>query len=235
MLAAAAAKTIAVAAGLIGLAALAFAPAPGELFDLVTVQLNDGRLLGVSRYEISQHDWRQCAKAGACPVLVKDAGDRDAVPMTGVNAFDVEAYIAWINNSTGQRYRLPTAAEWRELASELPRREKPKLFDDPRLAWAADYGTMEAVPARVEVQGHFGTLRNGLSDLAGNVWEWTSTCVGPGFDSSTCPAFLVEGEHEAPLSVFIRDPASGGCSSGVPPANVGFRLVRDPYTNGLIK
>jgi hypothetical protein len=29
------------------------------------------------------------------------------------------------------------------------------------------------------------------------------------------------------LSIFVRDPASGGCSAGVPPANIGFRLVRD--------
>ena len=29
----------------------------------------------------------------------------------------------------------------------------------------------------------------------------------------------------AMLSVFVRDPASGGCAAGTPPANVGFRLV----------
>ena len=42
-----------------------------------------------------------------------------------------------------------------------------------------------------------------------------------------CPAFVAQGLHEAVISVFIRDPATGGCASGVPPPHVGFRLVSD--------
>jgi hypothetical protein len=30
------------------------------------------------------------------------------------------------------------------------------------------------------------------------------------------------------MTDFIRDPRSGGCAAGVPPANLGFRLVTDP-------
>jgi hypothetical protein len=30
------------------------------------------------------------------------------------------------------------------------------------------------------------------------------------------------------MSNFIRDAMTGGCSAGVPPDNLGFRLVRDP-------
>jgi len=35
------------------------------------------------------------------------------------------------------------------------------------------------------------------------------------------------GRHRAPMSSFVRDPKTGGCSVGAPPANLGFRLIRD--------
>jgi len=38
----------------------------------------------------------------------------------------------------------------------------------------------------------------------------------------------VEGAHRAYMTDFIRDPRSGGCAAGVPPANLGFRLVVEP-------
>ena len=37
-----------------------------------------------------------------------------------------------------------------------------------------------------------------------------------------------EGKHRAATSFFIRDAKSGGCSVGIPPDNLGFRLVRRP-------
>ena len=38
---------------------------------------------------------------------------------------------------------------------------------------------------------------------------------------------VVEGRHRAYMTDFVRDARSGGCSAGVPPTNLGFRLVRD--------
>ena len=216
-------KMFAVMAGLSGLAIIGPLPLdPGPTNEMKLVQLSNGTRLFVSRYEVSARDWRRCADAGACAGLAAPEAD---VPVTGVNAFDVQDYVAWINSATGHHYRMPTANEWREIAEDLPRKIRKKLFDDPRLAWAADYGSMEQVSAVVHPGGHFGTFANGISDLGGNVWEWTATCVSPGLDAATCPAFMVEGLHETALSVFVRDPASGGCAVGAPPANIGFRLV----------
>ena len=31
------------------------------------------------------------------------------------------------------------------------------------------------------------------------------------------------------MSAFIRNPKGGGCAVGVPPDNVGFRLIRDTH------
>ena len=148
-------------------------------------------------------------------------------PVTGVNRFDVGEYVRWINARDAKAYRLPTADEWSAISNGLSRRKTKKLFDDPRLAWAADYGAMETVSAKVQPSGSFGAASNGVADLAGNVWEWTSTCATPVADDRDCPAYIAAGLHEAAVSVFIRDPAYGGCALGVPPANIGFGLVED--------
>lgn len=95
------------------------------------------------------------------------------------------------------------------------------------MAWAADYGSMPAISGVIRPSGGFGALPNGISDLTGNVWEWTATCAKDGFDPSRCPAYKVEGQHETALSIFVRDPFSGGCAAGTPPNHVGFRLVSD--------
>ncbi|MBV2185865.1 MAG: formylglycine-generating enzyme family protein, partial [Rhizobium sp.] len=47
------------------------------------------------------------------------------------------------------------------------------------------------------------------------------------YSSESCGIYIASGKHRSPLSSFIRDPKSGGCSVGTPPDNVGFRLIRD--------
>jgi formylglycine-generating enzyme required for sulfatase activity len=81
--------------------------------------------------------------------------------------------------------------------------------------------------------GFFGGNSNGLLDVAGNVWEWTETCfVRATLDdgsvrvtNTNCGVRVVQGAHRTYMTDFIRDPRVGGCAAGVPPANLGFRLV----------
>lgn len=219
----------AVAAGLSGLAVaaiLGLGHTPPTDPTLRAVTMKDDTSLLVMTREVTRREWKACAEAGACEDLTGHipAHEPDK-PMTGVNRFDVETYIAWRNNQGGYSYRLPTVAEWTEIAAALPRKPYRKLFDDPRLAWAADYGAMEKVSAVVQPTGSFGTLPNGISDLGGNVWEWTGSCAREGIADDRCPAYRVEGSHQSVLSVFVREPATGGCAAGTPPANIGFRLV----------
>lgn len=72
-----------------------------------------------------------------------------------------------------------------------------------------------------------------MDDFAGSVWEWTDTCfIQATFDhgreritNTNCGVRVVQGAHRAYMTDFIRDPKSGGCAAGVPPTNLGFRLV----------
>lgn len=224
-------KWAAAAAGLSSLALAAVMglhqPLPADL-RLRPVAMPDGSSLQVMTREVTRREWKSCADAGACEDLTGPvAASEPDRPMTGVNRFDIEAYLGWINTQAARHYRLPTDTEWQAFAAARPRRSFRKLFDDPRLAWAADYGSMPALSGVIRPSGGFGALPNGIADLAGNVWEWTDTCAKDGFDPGRCPAYKVEGEHETALSIFVRDPFSGGCAAGTPPNHVGFRLVAD--------
>ena len=46
--------------------------------------------------------------------------------------------------------------------------------------------------------------------------------------NANCGVRVVEGQHRAYVTDFIRDARAGGCAAGVPPSNLGFRLVREP-------
>ena len=45
--------------------------------------------------------------------------------------------------------------------------------------------------------------------------------------NSNCGVRVAEGQHRTYVTDFIRDARAGGCAVGVPPDNLGFRLVRE--------
>ena len=100
-------------------------------------------------------------------------------PVTQASWRDAVAYCDW------KHKRLPTEFEW-EYAARFGQSEDPRYaFGDEYLhegdylanIWSGvfplvnngDDGFLYTSPA-----GHFGTTPAGLTDMAGNVWEWTS-------------------------------------------------------------
>ena len=214
---------IAALAGMLGAAVVWNQQPEFDSGAFVAVELHSGQILNIGQFEVTSAQWQACHADNACAIASKSPASN--MPMTGVNFFDVTEYLIWLNAQTATRYRLPTSDEWAEISDGLSRRDTEKLFDDPRLAWAADYGAMESISAKLQPGGAFGQTSDGLADLHGNVWEWTSTCVAA--NQTLCPAYIAGGLHEAIISAFVRDPLTGGCAAGLPPVNVGFRLVRE--------
>jgi formylglycine-generating enzyme required for sulfatase activity len=153
------------------------------------------------------------------------------MPATGLSYPDVGQYLAWINATTRQNFRLPTLQEWEFMAAPVLPHAPDPIFTDPELSWASAYLLEPQTKRTLQPRGNFATTAEGIVDLDGSVWEWTDDCyagVGDGvFAGDTCPAFYVGGEHIAAIPFLVRDPARGGCAVGVPPAHLGMRLVSD--------
>lgn len=226
--------------------------APGEFLDrgmpvdapLVDASVPPGRFI-MSR-QVSQAEYARCVQVGACRRL--DRGFRHlaapGLPAVGVSWNDATAYAQWLSATTGEVWRLPDYAEWVRAAADRYQTEGPLPSDpdDPAVRWLAEY-ERETSRRRGRVKpaqpfGHFGVNALGLTDMGGNVWEWTNTCftthtVGalPVAPRENCSVRILGGAHVAAMPDFIRDPRNGACSIGLPPSNLGFRLVREDRQN----
>jgi formylglycine-generating enzyme required for sulfatase activity len=196
----------------------------------------------IMKDEVSAADYAACAADGACEAA--EGGSASAtLPVTGVSYRDATAYAAWLSAKTGETWRLPTDEEWAFAAAERRRDDALGLAEDasnPAARWLARYraeaSSSDKRDTELKPLGHFGTNSNGLSDVAGNVWEWTSTCYvratmsengKVAHSTDNCGVRVVAGRHRGYMSTFLRDGRSGGCAAGLAPDNLGFRLVRE--------
>ncbi|MET3335534.1 MULTISPECIES: SUMF1/EgtB/PvdO family nonheme iron enzyme [Bradyrhizobium] len=198
------------------------------------------RPLHIMRNQVSSSDYQLCVQDGACRALDRDvavAADRPAVQ---VSWHDAEAYAGWLSRKTGHHYRLPSDAEWAFAAGSRFKDDGVAVdADDPSKRWISRYereSERDLSDTTAYPFGKSGPNEHGVEDLAGNVWEWTSTCFvrsrvdaagNAGRPTVNCGVRVAEGAHRAYVTDFIRDARAGGCAQGVPPANLGFRLVRE--------
>jgi formylglycine-generating enzyme required for sulfatase activity len=213
-------------------------PAPAPLREM--------RLTGsikIMNRQVTAGEYARCVDDGRCPRLPLASAMSDR-PMVGVSWRDATAYAEWMTSRTGIPHRLPTDEEWVFAAGEKVGDDALPLVDpiDPAQAWIARYEaeTSRARPLALDPQpvGTFGRNANGLDDIGGNVWEWTNTCFlrmtldaagAERITNTNCGVRVVQGAHRTYMTDFIRDPRTGGCAAGVPPANLGFRLVVDDH------
>ena len=194
----------------------------------------------IMTYQLSTAQYDACAAERACPARAASQSRDPRLPAVLLNYDDARAYAAWISAKTGETWRLPSDAEWRVAAGSRAR-DDALGAGDPSERWLARYDAESEAArgdAKLRPRGGFGVNENGVDDLSGNVWEWTEDCfvryaAGPsGFRpvTSNCGVRVVEGEHRAYVTDFIRDARAGGCSAGKPPTWLGVRLVREPST-----
>ncbi|OKO80327.1 SUMF1/EgtB/PvdO family nonheme iron enzyme [Bradyrhizobium sp. AS23.2] len=198
------------------------------------------RPLHIMREQVSSADYQLCVQDGACRALDRGVAVALDRPVVQVSWHDAEAYAGWLSRKTGQHYRLPSDAEWAFAAGSRFRDDGASVdADDPAKRWISRYereSERDLSDTTAYPFGKFGPNEHGVSDLAGNVWEWTSTCFvrsrvdeagNAGRPTVNCGVRVAEGAHRAYVTDFIRDARAGGCAQGVPPANLGFRLVRE--------
>lgn len=199
--------------------------------------------LEIMRFQVSAADYGRCVAEGACEAAQPRRRTEGDVPVTGVSFEDATAYAAWLSRATSQDWRLPSEAEWVQAAGARFVDDTLGVATDaanPAERWIARYqqdaALGESAIADVLPLGAFGANEFGVADMAGSVWEWTSTCDGRTRLDATgkvlgtlesCGVRILEGRHRSGMSVFVRDGRSGACSVGAPPDNLGFRLVRE--------
>lgn len=103
----------------------------------------------------------------------KPVAGEEMFPVVRVDLDDVNAFIAWRSKRDSVQYRLPTEEEW-EYAARNGSAENQYPWGNN---WEKGFAVIE-MPNPVTVGSMTkGNNKQGISDLIGNVWEWTSTEV----------------------------------------------------------
>ncbi len=163
------------------------------------------------------------------------------MPVTGVSYRDAIAYAAWLSAKTGETWRLPSDEEWAFAAAERMNDDALGLEQDganPAARWLARYraeagaGERDAEPRPL---GHFGLNGKGLADVAGNVWEWTTTCYVRATMKADGSCGAERGElrracggrawHAATCRTSSATARGRLCAAGIAPDNLGIRLA----------
>jgi formylglycine-generating enzyme required for sulfatase activity len=159
----------------------------------------------------------------------------DAMPVSCVNYYDALAYVQWLSEKTGQRYRLPTEFEWEYAARGTS--GKAYAFGenlDPDEARYRTSLTIEAMDSNeigpVAVMS-FKPNGFGLYDTHGNVWEWTSSCYSVRTDLASIPDFcsnnVMRGGAWTQSANILRSANRGQRSKSERLNDQGFRVVRE--------
>lgn len=225
-------------------------------------------------YEVTRAQYRRFVtatgrRAGGCFVwadvaFVHDA-DRswrspgfeqdDDHPAVCVSWDDARAYVEWLSERAGKRYRLPSEAEW-EYAARAGGSAIRSWGDDPSLACAhangADRTTRARVPGAIDGTvhqcsdghpytapvGRFRPNAFGVHDVLGNAAEWTQDCWNADYANARadarantngdCSMRVVRGGawDEGPAG--LRVAYRVGSPTTIRVYGRGFRVARDP-------
>jgi len=129
----------------------------------------------IGKYPVTNAQYAAFAKATGR----KDAiTGKDDHPVVNVSWDDAVAFAEWLSVQTGKLFRLPTEAEWEKAARGMDGRIYPwGDAGDPKKANTSEGGPGGTTPVGQYSPG--GDSPYGCADMAGNVWEWTSSLYRP--------------------------------------------------------
>ena len=177
----------------------------------------------------------------------------DAMPVLHVSAKDAEAYAKWLSERSGQRYRLPSEAEFEYAARSGEAGRFPWGDEPPKAGTGNLTGGGDRSPAGRSWGNAFAGYRDGfwgpaptasfranrfdVHDLEGNVSEWVADCWHDGYRraptqgeawvNSGCRTRVVRGGAWANSPAQTRAAWRSQAESDATNALTGFRVVRD--------
>jgi len=138
--------------------------------------------IGVYEVTFDEYD-RFCASTG-CSLPDDQGWGRGRRPVVNVTWDMAKAFTAWLSDQTGNRYRLPTDAEW-EYAARGGTQSRFWWGDETGVARSncAECGSLWDGEKTSRV-GRFNPNPFGLHDTAGNVFEWVADCWSNDFSQA---------------------------------------------------
>jgi formylglycine-generating enzyme required for sulfatase activity len=183
----------------------------------------------------------------------KKPSDRDRGrgnrPVINVSWKDAADYADWLSGQTGQRYRLPTEAEWEYAAragTATPFWTGGCIHSDQaKYGGSEDYADCGATAAlsleRIVAAGSLPPNPWGLHEVAGNVYEWTQDCWHASYlgapangspwldpEGGDCASRVVRGGSGVSDPGVLRSAFREGAPADEAFAILGFRLARTP-------
>jgi formylglycine-generating enzyme required for sulfatase activity len=193
------------------------------------------KAFALGRFPVTIGEWKACVAANACSTTPK--GD-DALPAYNLSWTDTQQYVAWLAQTTGRNYRLPSEAEW-EYAARGGTETRYWWGNQLAIGTANCKGCNEPYDARLPLKvGAFLPNPLGLYDMAGGIAQWVADCwhkdyhsapadgsVRPGGD---CHKHVLRGGSWRNEPADLRSATRDQYDAGVRYPTHGLRVARDP-------
>ena len=173
-------------------------------------------------------------------------------PVLCVSYTDAQAYVAWLSDKTGHRYRLLTDEEWEYVARAGTQTARPwpgargaacehanvtdldtaeRLRIDPSVADNHVFPCRDGYALTAPV-GSFPANALGVHDMLGNAWEWVEGCMSaPGAAGEpaqeNCNERLIRGGAWQARAWYVRSAKRDWAPFFLRSARVGLRVARD--------
>ena len=187
----------------------------------------------LGRYPVTVGEWNRCVAAKACAVA---APGEDSAPVRNVSWTDAQQYVAWLKQTTGQEYRLPTEAEW-EYAARGGTASRYWWGERVVAKMANCRGCTEPYDPRQPVNvGSFPPNPFGLHDLTGGVAQWVADCWHPDYQGAAsdgsartapnCREHVLRGGSWRNDASYARSASRTYYDTGIRYPAHGFRVAR---------
>jgi formylglycine-generating enzyme required for sulfatase activity len=189
----------------------------------------------IGKYPVSVREWNACAEAKACTFT---AAGKDEAPITNISWSDAKQFAAWLAETTGKSYRLPTEAEWEYAARGGTRtiywwgeQLQPGLAGCKNCTEVA----MAELPSKV---GSFKANPFGLYDMGGTIDQWVEDCWhknyqgaptdGSAWTEDSCPSHVLRSGSWRNDARYVRPSNRDSYDTNVRYPTHGFRIALTP-------
>ena len=182
----------------------------------------------MGQYEVTQDQWLNVMANNP-----SSFNGCDECPVENVSWGDIQKFLEKLNKKTGQKFRLPSEAEW-EYACRSGGRDE--LYCGGNSVYAsAWYGKNSGKQTHPVKQKKPNGL--GLYDMSGNVWEWTDDCANLNYKDSPsnsyawkkgdCNKRVLRGGSWLNADWNTRSTDRSWFANSHRSYNLGFRLAQD--------